>query len=77
MSKLPSKDRIGEMISWSWMAFFFIMSWLCLGIIAYGVVFQWFFRFLNFGNGYHLPIFLVMWSAFGLVYFWSRKNPEQ
>lgn len=75
MRKLPSKEQIVEMISWSWMAFFFLMSWVCVGIVSYGVIFQWIFAaLLPEFNTYHLPVFVLLWIFVPGIYYLTKKQ---
>jgi heme/copper-type cytochrome/quinol oxidase subunit 2 len=75
MSKLPSKERIGEMISWTWTVFFFLMGWICVGIIGYGVIFQWVFRlFAPQYTSMHLPVFITLWVSVSTVYYLAKKQ---
>jgi hypothetical protein len=75
MSKQSGKNPIENMIYSTWLFFFFGMSWICVGIICYGVVFQWIFRLLAPNHtSMHLPVFITLWSVVSGVYYFFRKQ---
>lgn len=78
IKKISNTDFIYAKISLIWLLFFFGMFWLSLGIMAYGLIFQWVFKlFLADYLEYHLPVFMILWSVYGLYEFNKTKEDPQ
>jgi len=75
MPNQTKSERIGNAISTAWLGFFLLISWLCFGFMAFGLLFQWlFFLVLADHYPYTLNIFLIAWTVFGLVLFLRYKD---
>jgi uncharacterized protein with PQ loop repeat len=75
---LTNREAIGNAITQVWLLFFAFMAWLCFGLIAFGLLFQWIiFLLLPTQYDQTLSVFLIVWSLFGLGCLWYfNKKPS-
>jgi hypothetical protein len=73
MRNKPYPEKLSDAMSTIWMLFFFGISWVCIGLMAYGILFQWFFKLVALGYpDFHIPVFLSFWAASGFI--WYRRS---
>jgi len=70
------QEKLAGMIGTGFLWFLWVMTWICFGIIAFGVVFQW-ILLLVLPKAYYpyaMNGFIVAWCIFGVWYWFFRKE---
>jgi hypothetical protein len=61
-------EAVGKVISNIVLLFFMFLAWYCVGLIAFGLVFQWVLLLIfQGGNENVLHGFMLAWTIFGVL----------
>lgn len=78
MPNKPYPEQFLDIIGKSFFAFLALMTWVCFGIMAFGVIFQWILLLIVPKDFYPYVMyaFITVWCIFGGWYWFFRMDRE-